>query len=172
MATHRINALHNVVPDSGVSLQLASNQLTVAAAPSVGGQTCYVMADGGSDIGLQGSFKVPKNYVGSPTLVITGILDGAPGASDVLGFGVRKRAVAHGESADGTFDAEQTASATIGSSGDGHGDEDEIEEAISLTAGDYAVDDTVHWHAFIDASTTTYTGNFLLTAVEFEYADA
>jgi hypothetical protein len=172
MATHRINIMSNLALDSGVFPDLVSNQITEAAAPSVGGQNCFVLADGGSDEGLQGSFKVPKNYVGAPALVLTGILDGAPGASDVLGFGFRKRAVAHGESADGTLDAEQIASATIGSSGDGHADEDEIEEVITLTAGDYAVDDTVHWYAFIEAGSTTYTGNFLLTAVEFEYADA
>jgi hypothetical protein len=168
----RINIMNNVVPESGVFPDLVGNQITAAAAPSVGSQHCFVAADGGSNIGLYGSSKVPSNYSSAAVAVITVILDGAPGASDTLGFGFRKRAVAHGESADGAYDAEQAASVTIGSSGDAHSDEDEIEESITLTDGDYAANDSLHWYAYIDTSATTYTGNVLITAVEFEYTAA
>jgi hypothetical protein len=161
-----------MLPDSGVFPDRVGNQITAAAAPSVGGQLCYVMADGGSDEGFQDSFAIPKNYVGSPKIVVRGILDGVPGASDTLGFGFRKRAVANNEAADGTYDAEQTVSSTIGSSGSNHSDEDEIELSITLTAGDYSVDDTVYYYFYIDASGGTYAGNFLLTGLFFEYADA
>ena len=174
MATHRIPiAIHR--SDSTVPLDLISNQITAATTPSVGDLLAYVLTDGGSDVGVYVGFSVPKNYVGSPALISRGLIDGAPGASEVLGFGFQKRASAHGESGDGTFDSEQTASATIGSSGDGHADEDVVEESIALTAGDYAVDDDVFGYFFLDASATTYAGNFLLYAVRglfFEYADA
>jgi hypothetical protein len=172
MATYRKNILGGEVPDSGVPLDLVSNQITSAAAPSVGNTLCYVLADGGTDEGIYGSFTVPKNYVGSPVLVVKGILDGAPGASDVLGFGVQKRAVANNEAADGTFGTEELGSSTIGSSGSGHSDEDLFEQTITLTAGDYAVDDTVFFYVFLDASVNTYAGNVLVTSVEFQYADA
>lgn len=172
MATHRISVLGNENPESSVPLDQVSNQITSAAAPSVGNQLCYVMSDGGADEGLYFSFKIPKNYVGTPRIVVSGILDGAPGASDTLGFGFRKRAVANNESADGTFDAEQTVSSTIGSSGSAHSDEDEIELSINLTAGNYTVDDKVYCYVYLDSSGTTYAGNFLLTDVEFEWADA
>jgi hypothetical protein len=151
---------------------MVANQITEATTPSVGDILCYVMADGGSDEGMYGSFKIPKNYVGSPKIVVTGVLDGSPGASDTLGFGFRKRAIANNESADGTFDAEETVSSTIGSGGSNHADEDLIELSITLTAGDYAVDDQVHFYLYIDASGTTYAGNFLLTDLELEYTDA
>src|SRR3989304_2587753 len=143
MATHRIDIIGaGVLPDSGVFFDRIGNQITAAATPSVGDLLAMGMNDGGADEGFKGNFLIPKNYVGTPTLVVRGILDGAPGAADILATGFRKRAVANNEVADGTFDAEQIASATIGSNGSAHSDEDEVELSITLTAGDYAVDDT------------------------------
>lgn len=173
MATHRMSAMGNEKPDSGVPLDLVSNQITAATAPSVGNLLAYVLADGGADEGIYLSFHIPKNYVGTPKLVVQGVLDGAPSAGDDLAFGFRKRAVANNEVADGTFDAEQTVQNTdIGSTGTNHSNEDLYEASITLTAGDYAVDDAVYGYVFIDASGTTYVGNFLLTDVLFEWADA
>lgn len=171
MATHR-KPIKIVGQDSGVPTDLISNQITAATAPSIGNQLCQVMADGGSDEGVYVRFTVPKNYVGTPKLVVKGVLDGAPSAGDDLGFSFRKRAVANNEAADGTFDAEQTVQNTdIGSTGTNHANEDLYEASITLTAGDYAVDDEVYGYLAIDASGTTYTGNFLLTSLEFEYTD-
>lgn len=173
MATHRIPVSITGM-DATVFPARVSSQIASAATPSVGDMDCYVMNDGGADEGVYGEFDVPKNYVGTPKLVIRGYLDGTPGASETLGFACRKRAVANNESADGTFDAEQTVSATIGSSGSNHADEDFYEASITLTAGDFAVDDAVNVYAYIDASGTTYAGNFLLRAssgIFFEYAD-
>jgi len=172
MATYRMSVLGGEKPDAGVPLDLVSNQITSATAPSIGNLLAYVMADGGADEGLYILFRVPKNYVGSPKIGVIGVLDGTPGASETLGFGFRKRAVADNESADGTFDAEQTVSSTIGSSGSNHADEDQLVTSITLTGGDYDVDDMVYGYIYLDASGTTYAGNFLLTEVFFEYADA
>lgn len=159
--------------DSGVAVDKVSNQITAATTPSVGDLLCYVLADGGSDEGVYVQFSIPKNYVGTPKVVIKGILDGAPSAGDDLGFGFRKRAVADNEAADGTFDAEQTTQNTdIGSTGSNYSNEDYYQTTLDLTAGDYAVDDQVYGYLYIDASGTTYTGNFLLTALELQYADA
>lgn len=175
MATHRI-PLAILRPDSIVPLDLIANQITEAASPSVGDLLAYVLADAGADEGVWVKFTVPKNYVGSPSLIVRGMLDGAPAAGDDLGFGFRKRAVADNEVADGTFDAEQTTQNTdIGSTGSNYSDEDEYEASITLTAGDYAVDDSVFGYFFIDATGTTYVGNFLLYAEDslfFQYADA
>jgi hypothetical protein len=171
MATHRIPILSNVKPDPAVSLALVGSQITAATAPSVGNQYCYVIADAGADVGVNARFDVPKNYVGSPALIVKGILDGAPGASDTLGFGLRKRAVANNEAADGTFDAEEVVSSTIGSSGSNHADEDEVELSISLTAGHYSADDQVFYYLFLDTSGSNYAGNFLLTGAYFQYVD-
>lgn len=170
MATIRI-PVDIVNQDAGVGSDTVANQITEATAPSVGTQPCWVLADGGSDEGVYVRWEVPQNYSGTPVLVIKGILDGAPSAGHTLGFGVRPRAVADNEAADGTFDAEQTASATIGSSGSNHSDEDLYEETITLT-GTYAAGDQVYAYVYIDASATDYTGNFLLTDILFQYADS
>jgi hypothetical protein len=171
VATHRIPVLSEAALDVGIPLSTVGAQITAATAPSIGTQLCYVFNDGGVDKGIYFSFSIPKNFVGSPVLVVRGILDGAPGSTDVLGLAARKRAVANNEAADGTFDAEQTGSQTVGSSGANYADEDEIEITINLTAGDYAVDDTVYEYLYIDASVTTYAGNFLLKDILFQYAD-
>ena len=158
--------------DSGVPSDLIDNQITAATAPSIGTQTCYVMADGGADEGVYVEFTIPQDYVGSPQIVTKGILDGAPGASDTLGFGFRKRAVADNEGANSTFDAEETVSNTIGSSGQNYSNEDQCNQAITLTAGNYAAGDTVYGYLYIDASGTSYAGNFLLTEIVFQYGNS
>jgi hypothetical protein len=173
VATHRLPILGNETPDSGVPLDRVSNQITSATAPSVGNLLCYVLADGGTDEGIYGSFEIPQNYVGTPKVRGKVILDGTPGAGDDLGFFFRKRAVADNESADGTFDAEQTFQSTdIGSTGSNHANEDIFEFEITLTGGDYAVGDTVYFYFGIDASGTTFAGNCLLADLLFQYADA
>lgn len=170
MATFR-KPITIVKPDALAFPDLIANQITEAASPSVGDLLAYVLTDSGADQGVYVQFSIPKNYVGSPVLVIKGMLDGAVSAGHDLGFGFRKRAVASGESADGSFDAEQTMQDTdIDASG--LADEDYFEKTITLTAGDYAVDDLVMGYVYLDASGTTYTGNVLLMAVEFQYADA
>jgi hypothetical protein len=166
----RIPILNNVNFDSGVFDDLVSNQITAAAAPSVGNQIATVISDAGTSRGIYGRFSVPDNYTGSPQLIIKGILDGAPGASDVLAFGFRKRNVADNAPADGTFDAANTGSITIGSSGLNYSDEDLVIMAINLTAGDYTANAQVFYWLYIDATPNTYTGNFLLTDLEFAYA--
>ena len=174
MATHRISILGNERPDSGVPLDLISNQITEATAPSIGNNLAWVMADGGADEGIYGSFDVPENFVGTttnPTIVVKVVLDGTPGAADTLGFGFRKRANADNEAADGTFDAEQTVSSTIGSGGSNHADEDQCNLSITLTGSAYAAGDQVEWYLYVDASGTSYAGNVLLRDAIFRYAD-
>lgn len=167
-----VSILGDEVPDTGVFLDLIGNQITAAAAPSIGQIQAWVLADGGANEGLRGSFRIPADAgtISAPTLVVRGILDGAPGASDVLSFGFRKRAVAPNEVADGTFDAEQAGSVTIGSSGQNYADEDEVEVTITLTAADYAAGDTVYYYLYLHAANTTYAGNVLLTQVVFRWS--
>jgi hypothetical protein len=173
MATLRKSIInHTFRPELGVAVDLVANQITEATLPSVGGVLCYVFSDAGADIGFYGSFKMSKNFVSAPKAVVTVILDGAPGAADTLGFGFRKRAVANNESSDGTFDAEEVATATIGSNSLNYADEDMLEMSITLTAADYAIDDLVHFYCYVDTSGTTYAGNLLLQSIEIEYADA
>lgn len=140
---------------------------------TIGNQTGYLVVDAGSDVGLHCRVEIPKNYVGSPVLVVRGILDGAPGASDTLGFGCTGIARADNETVDAAYGSEDAASATIGSGGTAHSDEDQYEETITLTnLGAPAVDDTLYLYVYLDASATSYAGNFIFTSIQLQYSDA
>lgn len=158
--------------DSAVFPDRITNQLSLTNT-TIGNQIAYVIVDAGSDVGVHARVEIPKNYVGSPVLVVKGILDGAPGASDTLGFGCTGIARADNETVDVAYGSEDAASATIGSGGTSHSDEDFYEETITLTnLGAPAVDDTLFLYVYLDTSGTTYAGNFLLTSIELQYADA
>jgi hypothetical protein len=169
-----ISILGQARPDSGVFLDIIGNQITAAASPSVGDELAWVLNDAGANEGLHGSFVVPDNYSSStnPTIEIHAILDGAPGANDVLSFGFRKRVVADNGAADGTLDAEQTVSVTIGSAGQGYADEDVIVLSITLTGSEYAASRDVSYYVYVHATNTTYTGNVLVRDVLFRYTAA
>ena len=172
MSTLRI-PVEIIRPDSTAFLDLIANQITEATSPSIGDLTCYVLVDGAADNGVYGRFSIPQNFVGTPKLVMRAVLDGSPGAADILGTGVRKRAVANNEAADGTFDAQElSAASVIGSNSLAYSDEDFIEQMIDLSAANYAVGDDVFFYFFLDVSVTTYAGNVLLLGLEFQYADA
>ena len=136
-----------------------------------GEQGCIVMKDpnGSGDEGIYGTFRIPQNYSSgtAPTLIIRGILDGAP-TTLVIAYGLQVLAVADDETADAALGTQQIASASSVS----QADEDEYEETIGLTGATYAVGDTVQYFFFIDDSVHTYTGNFLLHGLFFQYTIA
>lgn len=166
----RISLFGTMRPNAGAFFDLVSGQITSATTPSVGDTLCLVLPAGG-DYGGHGRFDMP-GFSGTPTVVFKGILDGAPGAADTLGFGFRKYAAADNETGDATFAAEQTVSATIGSNGSGHANEDVVVLAVTLTPGDYAAGDEVQFFAYIDDSGSSYAGNFLLQDVLLDYTPA
>lgn len=175
MATHQIPVCI-VKSDATVPLDLIANQITESATPSIGDLLAYVLADNvTADEGLWVKWTVPQNYVGTPVLVVRGILDGAPSAGHTLGFGCRLIAVADNETADATFTAEETTGADIvGSSGSNHADEDEYQNTITLGAT-FAAGDSVYAYVYLDISNTDYTGNVLMVAddcIFFRYNDA
>ena len=171
MATHRISILGpNTALEAGVAYDLVGAYIT--ATNEVGNQLSMVLADGGSDIGFYGDFEVPQNYVGSAAIIVKGILDGSPGSSDTLGFAVKGLAIADNEASDQAYSSEDTASATIGSSGGSYSDEDIYEDSITLSNFSFSVGDRALFYFYLDTSGTSYTGNFLLLDVMLEYADA
>jgi hypothetical protein len=172
MATHRIPILGpNTLPDaSGLCFwDNINNQLSMTYPKKSG---CFVFKPPTSvDIGLDGDFEVPKNYNsgGTTRLIAIGVLDGAP--SNTLGLTFEKAAIADSETFDVDRDAEETVAESTWTA---YADEDVIELAITLTPGDYAVDDLVEFFFGRDFSAETasqYAGNFLLKRLDFEYTD-
>ncbi len=169
MANHDLPILGMAtVPDNTGDVWAApiSTELSLANAP--GNELCMVMPAAATitvDTGFYGRFNVPQNYVGTPVLVVRGILDGAPGGL-VIAFGAQMSPLADNEAYDAALGTQSIASAT-----DSRADEDIYLETITL--GDtFAVGDEVNYFFFIDDSVHTYTGKFLLTGLFFRYADA
>lgn len=169
MATHRISMLGpNTIPDAseGVFFAPLSSQLALT---NVKATLVIVMKEpaGAGDQGFEGKFQIPQNYVGSETIVIDYILDGAP-STLLVGFGIQFLAVINDETADAAYGTER-----IVSENPGEVDEDLVEETIDVTAETFAAGDEVFYKFFIDDSVATpYTGNVLLTGLYFQYADA
>ena len=146
-----------------------STELALASAP--GNELCMVLpaaATISADTGIYGKFIVPNTFAtGSETIVIRGILDGAP-ASLVIAFGIQVNAVADDETYDAALGTQDIASASSVS----QADEDVYEETIDVSGTTFAANDEVNFFFFIDDSVHTYTGLFLLTGLYFEYTDA
>lgn len=132
-------------------------------------QNCIVMEfPTGSDIGFELSFVVPPDYVGSPVLVIRGVLNGTP--ASVLAFGAQQVSVDDSETVDVAYETEDLAS---NSTWTGYAAEEMYEETITLTpASAYVAGDTVYLSFYRDDSVDTTTFDFLLTDLAFQYSDA
>lgn len=132
-------------------------------------QDCMVMEfPTGSDIGLETSVEVPQGYVGSPVLVIRGVLDGTP--ANVLAFAVQQLSRADSESIDTAYETEDIAS---NSTWTGYADEDYYVETVTLTpASPYVAGDIILIKLDRDDNVDTTTFNFLLTHLGFQYSDS
>ena len=167
MATFRLPILGaQTVPDDGPFFAPINTQITAGTVD--GSELALVLdCDPASDLGCRGGFHVPKNYVGSPVLVIRGIVDGTVGTEDIH-VAMTLLGRADNEAYDTAHEAEDTANFQSNA----YADEDVFEETIALTVT-LAVDDDVNFHFYVDSSGgTPFTGNILVTGLFFQYSDA
>lgn len=131
-------------------------------------QDCVVMEfPTGSDIGVSTGFVVPRNYAGSPVLLIKGVLDGTP--ANVLAFGAQQIMITGSMPVGTSYEAEDTAN---NSTWTGLSDGDFYEESIVLTpSSSYLPGQKVFLWFYRDNSVDTTTFNFLLTDLLFQYSD-
>lgn len=170
MATHDMPILGAMTaPDSSgdIFLEPLEAALTLGTA-AYGNLLCLTMlAPTGSDIGFHGKFNVPQNYVGTPVLVIRGIL---AQAASVLAFGFSHTPFAHSETIDAAFADTDLAE---NSTWTGLVAEEMYEETIALTpTAAYVVGDEVFFFLFRDETQDTQTGEFHLTGLFLRYNDA
>ena len=169
MSTGEVNMLNwTMLPDGNCYVDRIGNQ--ISAANEIGAQLCVVMAGHTQDEGFQGSFNVPANYASGGTVLIKGILDGAPGADVGMGFAIQGLSLADNEAGDAAYNAEDVCDeADI----DDYADEDLYMDTIALSNfGTLAVGDTAFFLFVIDNTNTDYAGNFLLTDLVFQYTVA
>ena len=169
MATQEIPILGmNTAPDSSGDVFFEPLEtaltLTTAAFGTLLGLTMEFPT--GADIGIFGKFTIPQNYSGSPVLVIRGIVTDV---DSVLAFGFQQVSRADNETIEVAFEAEDLAEATPS----GHSLEDMYEETITITpTAAYVAGDEVFYFFFRDEDQDDSTGDFILTGLFLQYADA
>lgn len=134
-----------------------------------GNLLCLTMAfPTGADVAVFGKFNVPQNYVGTPVLVIRGVLGGTPAA--ILAFGMDHTPLADSESVDAAF---SDIDLVNNSTWTGYAIEEMYEETITLTpTAAYVAGDEVLFRFYRDESVDTTTFDFHLTGLLFRYNDA
>lgn len=166
MATLR-KSVQIVAPSADAYPDRIGNQCAMATNSALGNIIAYVMTETAGDAtGIYVQWSVPKNYGSTPKLVVKGVLDGAM-SSVTLAFTFSGLALQDNEVYDAAF-----ATADLGNISTDHGDEDAVECSFALTNTAPAIDDIVYGYLALDTDQNSYTGNFLLTSVEFEYADS
>ena len=170
MATHEISVLGPMTaPDTsgGVFFEPLEAAMTLGTAAFGTTLGLTMVAPTGADIGVYGVFTIPQNYVGTPVLVIRGVIDEA---ANTLGFGIQFINLADSGAVDVAYDTEDTASNATWT---GYAAEDVYEETITLTpAAAFAAGQQVFFFCYRDDSVDTQTGEFHLTSLHFRYADA
>lgn len=171
MATHEIPILgFSTLPDSSGNVFFQDIETLVATAAANLAMLGFAMPDpGAADEGLFGKLNIPQNYVGTPVLVIRGILNGTP--ANTLAFGLQQTGgIASSETVDVAFETEDLASNAVWT---GFVDEDLYEETITITPGsDYVAGDEVFFKFFRDGSVDDATFEFVLTGLFLRYNDS
>lgn len=168
MATHRIPIFgQNTAPDTvgGTYWEPWSIKATTARFdPDV-----LIFSDGGSKYTVHGAFTVPKNYVGGPGIILVWTSDAStPSGNLIMDF--EYRAIGGTESLDQTSQQEAKTETITWAGSQFDRQEDEI---TGITAGNFAVDDTVLFELGRDnTASDTLNSAAIVFQVLFEYDDA
>jgi len=167
MSTHRIPILgFPTLPDNSGDVYPEPAAVNLQANDRYP-ELLFVFADTATKIGLGFAFKVPKNYVGTPKIVLVWATTAITGS---VVWDVDYRAIADAESLDPSTDQEAV-TATSAAPGTARLRKD---ASLTLTAGNLAADDVVQGKISrdgADASDTLAAAAYLVGAF-FEYADA
>ena len=168
MATHRIPIIGmGSVPDT--SGDVFFEPYAIKATNDVWDRLVLIFNDTANRDGIHGGFTVPKNYVGSAKIIVvwTAIVTSGDVEWD---FDYRAVGGDDLESLDQTGTQEtvninDTAPSAI---------HERMEASLTLTAGNFAVDDEVEFTLFRDGvdAGDTMVGDAIVFAVLFEYSDA
>ena len=167
MATHRVPVLGPAtIPDTSGSVFAAP--YTVYATNDAWRGSVFVFADTATRIGLHGRFSVPRNYVGTPSIVIEWT---STATSGNVVWDVDYRAIG-GDNAE-SFDqatAQQSVTVTDAAPTAAH---NRLEVSVAITAANLAIDDTVEFILYRDGADAadTMAAAALLFGVYLQYAD-
>jgi len=167
MATHRIPILgFSTVPDSSGNVFL--EPYDVKATNDVWDRLVLIFNDTATRDGIHGGFVVPKNYVGTPKIVVVWTSTATSG-NVVWDCDYRAVSGDDSESLDQTTNQESV-TATDAAPTAAH---NRLEAPMALTAGNLAADDEVEFTLFRDGTAAdTMAAAAIVFSVFFEYADA
>ncbi len=172
MATHDIPILGAfTTPDSTgeVFFEPAEVALDLGTAVFDTLPVITMLAPTGSNIGIYGKFGIPQNYVGTPVLVVRGVIGEN---ANVLGFGLQQLGRADSEAFDTVLEPEDVTGLS-NSTWTGYAAEDMFEISGAITPGAaYEAGDEVFYFFFRDDGVDDQTGAFHLTGLFFRYNDA
>jgi hypothetical protein len=157
------------VPDSTGECYLAPLDVEMAnIATFLGSNLVMTLKDPTADTGFYGVFEVPQNYVGTPVIAVTGLLDGTTGAADGVDFEFSYLTRADNE----TIEAAWEESVTFGTGRtDVWTDEDLVTDSASCSSN-FTAGDIVFYYFKRDQSADDFNGDFHVVGLYFQYADA
>jgi len=167
MATHRIPILGwPTVPDS--SGNVFFEPYDVKATNDVWKRLVLIFNDTATRIGVRGGFTVPKNYVGSPKIIVVWTATATTG-NVVWDFDYRAVGGNDTESLDQTG-VQESVTVTDAAPTAAH---NRLEAALTLTAANLAADDEVEFELFRDGADAndTMAAAAIVFSVLFEYSD-
>lgn len=168
MATHRIPILGwSCVPDS--SGNVFFEPYDIKATNDVWDRLVLIFNDTATRIGIHGGFTVPKNYVGSAKLVVVWTSTATSGDVE---WDFDYRAVG-GDDTESLDQAGTQESVNLNDTAPSAVNE-RMETLITLTAGNFAIDDEVEFQFFRDGTDggDTIAAACIVFNLLFEYADA
>lgn len=167
MAIHRIPILAGAVPDTSGNVFV--EKYDVKATNDVWRHLNYIFNDTATRLLVYGTFDIPKNYVGTPKLIIVWTATAITG-NVVWDFDYRAVGGDNVESLDQTG-TQEAVTVTDAAPGAAHR---RLEVSIALTAANFAIDDTVEFLFGRDgvAAGDTMAAAAILFQLLFEYSDA
>lgn len=168
MATYRVPIIgHHTLPDTSGSVFF--EPFPVKASNDRWKLGCWIFNDTSTRLELYSGFTVPKNYVGTAKVIIVWTTSATTGNA-VWDFDYRAVGGNDAESLDQTTQ-DETVTVTDAAPGAAYR---RLETSITLTAGNFAADDTVEYLIARDGAdgSETLAAAAILWDVYFEYADA
>ena len=168
MATQRIPIL-GIGTSVGTSGDVFLESYTVKATNDVWKRLVVIFNDTANRNGLSGGFSVPKNYVGSPKIIVVWTTTATTGDVE-WDFDYRAVGGDDTESLDQTG-TQETVNQNDTAPSAAH---ERLEAVLALTAGNFAIDDEVTFELFRDGTDAgdTMAAAAILFGLIFEYSDA
>lgn len=168
MATHRIPILGwGSLPDT--SGDVFFEPYPIKATNDVFGRLVLIFQDTATRIGIHGGFTVPKNYVGTPKIIVVWTSTATSGDVE---WDFDYRAVG-GDNTESLDQATVQEAVNLNDTAPGAAHR-RLEVGLTLTAGNFAIDDEVEFQLFRDGTDAgdTMAAAAIVFNVLFEYTDA